>query len=220
MKLKKVAALCSQASRFQLFDQVDKNGEVVCQWLGDTAAFYPMAGLPYMELDNICAMFDIPEKKQEKSILRHSQAPGAICWEDTDPTEYQIDDPKLCVRHEGREMLPLRTSAGITFIQEKYLAPLDSLDYLRLYERRIDGGGVCIVAKIGMVIRAVIMPMDVVTDDFVDKLDELTAMCRAALMKKSLMRAEREQVERAGAVDKGQDTLFQGGEDAGEGAEE
>lgn len=216
MNLKKVAALCGQESTFQLFDQVDKNGEVVCQWLGDGAACYPIAGLPYMDMDNICVMFDISEKKQEKSILRHSQAPGSINWEDTDPAERQFDDPKLCVRWEGREMLPLRTSAGITFIQKKYLTPLDRQEYLRLHERKSQGGGVYIVAKVGMMIQAVIMPVDVVTDGFVDKLDELTRMCRDAMMKKNLMRAERDQAER----DQEQGTLFQGGEDAGEGAEE
>lgn len=65
MKLKKVAALCAQTGIFHLFDQPNENGEVACQWLGDGYAVYPMAGLPYMDTDNICAMFDITEKKQE-----------------------------------------------------------------------------------------------------------------------------------------------------------
>ena len=211
MKLKKVAALCSQAGIFQLLDQMDKNGEVVCQWLGDAAAFYPISGLPYMDTDNICAMFDIPEKKQEKSILRHTKAPDSFHWDDTDPAEYQLDDPKLCVRHEGREMLPLRTSAGITFIQRKYLAPLDSLEYLRLYERKGPDGGLYIVAKIGMVIQAVIMPVDIVNEEFVIQMETLTAQCRAALRSKN----RRQETE----LDKWLDTLFQEGEDTGEGAE-
>ena len=141
MKLKKVAATCDKSGTFKLLDQVDENGEFICQWLGDAAAFYPISGMPYMDTDNICAMFDIPEKKREKLNLWQGNASVEINWDDTDEKEQKIDDPKLCVRHEGKEMLPLRTSAGITFIQEKYLAPLDSLDYLRLYERRIDGGG-------------------------------------------------------------------------------
>ena len=217
MKLKKVAALCSQSGIFYLYDQIDENGEVVCQWLGDGCAAYPITGLPYMDTDNICAMFDIPEKKQEKMIFRHTPAPVDINWEDTDTEEWKIDDPRLCVRHEGREMLPLRTTAGLTFIQEKYLAPLDNLDYMNLYERRSKSGGVYIVAKIGMMVQAVIMPMDVVTDDLVDRLDELTRMCRSALLRKNWSKTGQEQAERADAVDKGQDTLFQEGADAGEG---
>ena len=219
MKLKKVAAICGQAGIFQLFDQVDENGEFTCQWLGDAAAFYPISGLPYMDTDNICAMFDIPEKKREKLTFRQNRAPVDINWDDTDQKERKIDDPKLCVRWEGREMMPLRTSAGITFIQEKYLAPLDNLDYVNLYERRNKNGGLYIVAKVGLMIQAVIMPMDVVTDSLVDKMDELTRMCRSALLEKNRMQAERGQAEQADTVDEGQDTLFQEGEDAGEGAE-
>lgn len=211
MKLKKVAALCSQSGIFYLFDQIDENAEIVCQWLGDGAAFYPIAGLPYMDTDNICAMFDIPEKKQEKLIFRHDKAPDTINWDDNAPGEYQLDDPKLCVRHEGRDMLPLRTSAGITFIQEKYLAPLDSPEYMHLYERTSRGRGIYIVAKVGMMIQAVVAPMDVVNKDFVDRMEDLTGLCRVALRNKNRAQSERDQ---------DQGTLFQVGEDAGEGAEE
>lgn len=220
MKLKKVAALCAQTGIFHLFDQPNENGEVACQWLGDGYAVYPMAGLPYMDTDNICAMFDISEKKQEKLTFRHSDAPESINWEDTDPVERQLKDPKLCVRYEGRELLPLETSAGIIFIQEKYLAPLDNLDYMHLYERRSRDGGVYIVAKIGMVIQAVIMPMDVVSREFVDRMEELTALCLSALRKKDWMQAQKDREERDNAVDQEQDTLFQDGEAAGEGGNE
>lgn len=216
MKLKKVAGLCCQSGAIRLFDQADGTGEVVCQWLGDGYAAYPMAGLPYMDTDNICAMFDISEKKQEKMTFRHDKAPESINWDDADRTESQLDDPKLCVRYECRELLPLRTSEGIIFIQEKYLAPLDNPDYMRIYERRSRGGSVYIVAKVGMMIQAVIMPMDVVNEDFVDKLDGLTAMCRSALLKKNMMQTERDQEER----DQGQGTLFQKGENDGEGTQE
>lgn len=184
MKLKRVAALCGQAGMFCLYDQADENGEISRQWLGDGTGVYPLAGLPYMDTDNLCAMFDIPEKKREKWLFRHRQAPGDINWGDTDTEERQLTDPKLCLRHEGRELLPLRTTAGITFIQEKSLAPLENLEYLRLYERRLRSGGVYIVAKVGLVVQAVIMPVDVVNEDFVREMTELTELCRAALMKK------------------------------------
>lgn len=185
MKLKKVAAICGQTGMFHLLDQVDEDGEVVRQWLGDGSAAYPIVGLPYMELGNVCTMFDIPEKKREKLIFRKGDAPGNINWEDTDHAEHQLAEPKLCVRYEGMELLPLRTSAGVTFIQAKYLAPLDDLDYMRLYERKFNGGGVYIMAKIGMVAQAVIMPENVVNGDFVSSLESLTDLCRSVLQRKS-----------------------------------
>ncbi len=72
------------------------------------------------------------------------------------------------MRYDGRDLLPLETSAGISFIQEKYLAPLDSLEYMQLFERRSTDGGLYIVAKVGMIIQAVIMPMNLPNETFMD----------------------------------------------------
>ena len=218
MKLKKVAAICGQVGIFQLFDQVDENGEFTCQWPGDCGAFYPIVGMPYMGAENICAMFDIPEKKREKLIFRHDPAPVSFNWDDTDPKEWKIDDPKLCVRWEGREMLPLRTSAGITFIQEKYLSPLDGLDYMQLYERKSTSGGLYIVAKIGMILQAIIMPMDLPDRDFMDALNDLTHKCRDAMRIRALAPKQDNAMEREPGplfqVDKGTGEII--GEGAGE----
>jgi len=193
-------------------DQKDTFGEIACQWLGDGNAAYPLMGLPYMDLENICTMFDIPEKKQDKLIMRQEDANSHITWGDTDPTERQLEDSMLHLRYEGRELLPLRTSAGIVFIQEKYLAPLDDMEYMQLYERRAGDNGVYIVAKVGMVVQAVIMPMDVVSKDLIERMEELTDLCRMALTKKNFMRGERERAE----VDRDQSTLFQVDESTGE----
>ena len=132
MKLKKVGAICNAGGCYYLMDERDAAGEVVGQWLGDGRSAYPLVGLPVMDLENICAMFDITEKKREKLIMREMDAPDTMNWEDTAPLERQLDDPKLCVRYDGRDLLPLETTAGVTFIQEKYLLPLDGLEYMRL----------------------------------------------------------------------------------------
>jgi len=186
MKLKKVAAICGQTGVFYLLDHVDENGEVVRQWLGDGKSAYPLVGLPIMDLENICAMFDITEKKREKLVMRRTGVSDAMNWEDAAPLERQLNDPELCVRYDGMDLLPLETSAGITFIQEKYLLPLDGLEYMRLYERRGRNGDLLyIVAKIGMIIQAVIMPTDVVNSDFVRNMENLTGLCRSVLWEKS-----------------------------------
>lgn len=187
MKLKKVAALCAKQGTFYLLDEMEEGGVFIRQWLGDGRSAYPLAGLPAMDVENICAMFDITEKKREKLIMRRTDAPDTMNWEDTDPLERQIGDPKLCVRYDGRDLLPLETTAGITFIQEKYLLPLDGLEYMRLYERRSTDGGLYIVAKIGMILQAVIMPMDLPDKDFMEPLNDLTSQCRDAMRKRALI---------------------------------
>lgn len=188
MKLKKVGAICNAGGCYYLINQTDADGENVYQWLGDGRSAYPLVGLPVMDVENICAMFDITEKKREKLIMRQMDAPDTMNWEDTDPLERQIGDPKLCVRYDGRDLLPLETTAGITFIQEKYLLPLDGLEYMRLYERRGRNGDLFyIVAKIGMIIQAVIMPMKLPDEDFMDLLDELVRQCRDAMRKRAFV---------------------------------
>ena len=148
MRIKKVGAICNAGGCYYLMDERDAAGEIVGQWLGDGRSAYPMVGLPVMDLENICAMFDITEKKREKLVMRRADVPDSMNWEDMAPLERQLDDPKLCVRYDGRDLLPLETTAGVTFIQEKYLLPLDGLEYMRLYERQSTSGGLYIVAKI------------------------------------------------------------------------
>ena len=214
MKLKKVAAICDKTGLFHLYDQVDGTGTFERQWLGDGYAAYPIDGMPYLDPDNLCAMFDITEKRKEKLSFRQTNVSGNINWEDADPSEHYLEDPKLCLRYGGRTILPLRTRDGVTFIQDKYLAPLDNLDYMHLYERQAKDGGVYIVAKIGMVVQAVIMPMDVVCMDLTARMEGLKSLCRTALMKKEHIYAPEERAE----PNENQRTLFQEGEDAGEGA--
>ncbi len=186
MKLKKVGAICSAGGHYRLMDERDADGEIVGQWLGDGKSAYPLVGLPVMDLENICAMFDITEKKREKLVMCRADVPDSMNWEDTAPLERQLDDPKLCVRYDGRDLLPLETTAGVTFIQEKYLLPLDGLEYMRLYERQSTSGGLYIVAKIGMILQAVIMPMDLPDKDFMEALNGLTSQCRDAMRRRAL----------------------------------
>ena len=214
MKLKKVGAICNAGGIFYLMDRKDADGEIVGQWLGDGKAMYPLTGLPVMDLENICAMFDITEKKREKLVMRREDATDAMNWEDTDLREWKLGDPKLCVRYNGMDLLPLETTEGVTFIQEKYLLPLDSLEYMRLYERRSAADGLYIAAKIGMILQAVIMPMDLPDMDFMKLLNDLVSQCREAMRRKALI------PKRDHTLTQEPGPLFQTERDAGEAAEE
>lgn len=215
MKIKKIGAICNADGRYYLMNQRDSAGEIAYQWLGDGKAAYPLVGLPLMDLDNICAMFDITEKKRDKLIMRTVDAPETMNWDDTDRMERNIDDPELCVRYDGRDLLPLETSRGIVFIQEKYLAPLDNPEFMRLYERKGTDGGVYIVAKIGMIIQAIIMPMDLPDMNLVELMEKLTYQCKAALKRRQF-----EPAVDTIAPDPDQSTMFQVDSSTGEIVEE
>ena len=79
MKLKKVAALCSSANAFCLFDRVDGDG-VVTQWLGDGCCAFPLHGLPVLSEPELYRMFDVSEKKQDKIYFNHSALPCGAVW--------------------------------------------------------------------------------------------------------------------------------------------
>lgn len=81
MKLKKVVALCNKAKGFRLFDKIDSTGEIT-QWLGDGYAIYPLNGLPILDEETLCAVFDISEKQRENIIVRRSEMPEAVNVDD------------------------------------------------------------------------------------------------------------------------------------------
>ena len=184
MKLKKVASLCGKTKMFCLYDRAERD-DVVSQWLGDGYAIYPITGLPYMDEENIYSMFDISAKQQEKIIFRHGPAPEGINLDDVDPTERRLSDDGLSVVYDGGILKPLQTRNGISFIQNKYLSPLeDVIEMVQLYERATPQGTPYIVAKTGFFLAAVIMPY-VISKKFADELEELSYQCRHFLNTRS-----------------------------------
>lgn len=216
MKLKKVAALCSAQKAFHLFDDVREGGEIR-QWLGDGYALYLLSGLPILNENNVCAMFDVPEKKRKKCRCKQGPMPEGLNSEDWEQGERSVNDDWPTVEYDGRVVKPLSTRDGITFILSQYLTPLEDMaDYLRLYERVDANGDKYIVAKNGMEIAAIITPFDIISAVFVEQLEDLAERCRMTLTAKK----ERSALARMGAVDKRQETLFQKGESGGEGTQE
>lgn len=181
MKLKKVVALCNKAKGFRLFDKLDSTGEIT-QWLGDGYAIYPLIGLPILDEETLCAVFDISEKQRENIVVRRSEMPEAVNVDDTDPAERVLCDDDFSIIYGGAELQPLKTRNGITFIQRKYLAPLeDVLDMVQLYERVTPDGQSYIAAKAGLLLAAVIFPYKVVNEKFVTRLEEMARECRKVL---------------------------------------
>lgn len=210
MKLKKVAALCKQNRAFRLYDKISESGEIT-QWLGDGFAAYPLDGLPILNEESLCAVFDITEKQRENMVFRHEPLPEVLDVDDTNPADKLIRESDLSVTYGGSGLKPLKTRNGITFIQNKYLSPLeDVIDMVQLYERTTPQGGSYIVAKAGFLIAAVIFPYSVVSEKFVDELEELAQQCRRALLEKRGFYAPEERAER----DENQTSVFEesGGE--------
>ena len=181
MKLKKVVALCNKEKQYILFDKLDSTGEIT-QWLGDGYAIYPLNGLPILDEETLCAVFDISEKQLKNTSVRRLTMPDALNVGDTDPDERILKDDDFSITYGGTQVKPLKTRNGIIFIQQKYLAPLeDVLDVVQLYERVTPDGQTYVAAKAGLLIAAVIFPYRLVTEKFVNRLEEITRESRRAL---------------------------------------
>lgn len=181
MKLKKVTAICSKSKCYRLYDRISDGGEIT-QWLGDGNAIFPLNGLPILDEETLCAVFDISEKQRENIAVWHGAIPAAVNVDDADRTERALNDDDFSMVYAGTELKPLNTRSGITFIQSKYLSPLeDVLDYMQLFERQTPDGVSYVVAKTGLLIAAVIFPYNLINEKFVTRLEEVARECRRAL---------------------------------------
>ena len=158
MKLKKVLSICKTNGLYYLYDRIDRSGEIT-QWLGDGYALYPLDGLPILDEESFCAVFDITGKQREKILFRHERLPEHLNVEDVAACDKLVREYETTFINGGLRLKPLKTNNGVTFIRSLYLSPLeDVIDMVQFYERTTPDGGSYIVAKAGFLTAAVIMP--------------------------------------------------------------
>ena len=166
------------------YDRIDRSGEIT-QWLGDSYAIYPLDGLPILDEESFCAVFDITGKQREKILFRHERLPEHLNVEDVAAGDKLVREYETTFINGGLRLKPLKTNNGVTFIRSLYLSPLeDVIDMVQFYERTTPQGGSYIVAKAGFLTAAVIMPY-VISKKFADELEELSYQCRHFLNTRS-----------------------------------
>lgn len=183
MKFKRIASLCNKAKNYVLYDKQDSTGGNT-QWLGDGCAAYPLDGLPQLDEDSLCKMFDITEKKKGSMLISRRAWDKRVSADDTDPNETMADEMDLGLTQKGRELIPLIGRDGIIFIHSKYISPLeDEMEMLQMYERKTDTGQTYIAIKAGLLIRAVIFPIEPAYDKLVSQLHDIIRECKRAMQR-------------------------------------
>lgn len=189
MKIKSIAAICKKNKNIVIFERYSDDGDILTQYIGDGSAVYPVIGLPPLDAESLLTIFDV--KDRDNYFVKTLGVPAGISFEDTDETERHVEREGISIIYSGRTLKPIRTTRGLVFIESRYLSPVaDVLDVLELYERRTAEGTPYIVAKAGFLLQAVIMPYDVINQQFVESLQALTRECEFALSEKE--RRERE----------------------------
>ena len=175
MKIKALAAICKKNKNVAVYNYADGDGELI-QYVSDYGAIYPLYGLPWMEKENILTIFDVPEKDREKwLVMCDSPLPEGINFGDhDDDDEIEIETGAISINYYDRELLPIRTTKGIVYIDTVYFKPIkDAMGHVTLHQREDKEGNIYIVAKVGMLLQAIIFPYCNISEELVCALDTL-----------------------------------------------
>lgn len=161
MKLKDISAILRARSMIRIF-----NGEN-CQWFSDGSACYPIYGLPEMDDKSLRVLLDISEDKWQKYNVLIADLP--FSEQDNYSGEFELHNIGMVLNYKGIEVIPLVGNYKMFFVQSKYLKPIfrDVNDY-HYYARQMQSGEYMIAVKLGFILGAVIMPFDIVNDEFVE----------------------------------------------------
>lgn len=179
MKIKQIESICKQAKRIEVIETHDG------QWLSDGYAAYPVYNLPILTQEIIFAMFDVPAEKRDKISFFQRNEDGRYNYKDDDPNELRTQQEHLYILKEGRLLLPLYTSNGVSFIDRKYIRPFENEENgYDFFERTTPDGQTYIVAKSGFFIVGIIMPFDCINQSFVQQVTTMSEAAQVALCKK------------------------------------
>jgi hypothetical protein len=179
LKLKTLAAICRKNGQFDIFGKISDSGEVIEQWLGTPNALYPIRGVPYLDEESLCTLFDITERQHGRLFFKHEKLPEWINFSDTDQWEILLDREKISIGYSDRVMRPIPTEEGLEFLDIDFLSPLsDTADELELYLRKSASGTAYIAAKVGFMIIGVFTPIRINSEEFVTQLEQFARKCR------------------------------------------
>lgn len=181
MKVKKAVDICKKRNVITLYDSTDG------QWLSDGSAIYPLFELPEFTEETICLAYDINMKKAASMVIvRHSELPEGINFEDAALDETQVVEGPMDLNYKGQWLKPIITSQGIEFINGEYLKPLSDIsdEGLLFFERITDKGNKYFAVKQGLLIVAIIFPMRVIDEAFVKEMQAFATLCEASLHNK------------------------------------
>lgn len=171
MKIREIAKICKRSKTATLVTKKEK-GESR-QFMGDGAALYLVEDSLELATEAILPLFDIPAKERiDWSVFSEVSEEIAACLEDIYPEEAPAEPLPLKITFNDRELLPLKTSRGIAFIQCQHLRPLEDVDSLDIYEREHQGTRMFAI-KSGFWLMAIIAPCDYETQGLQEFLQDM-----------------------------------------------
>lgn len=206
MKLSKYAKLVKEGGYCSV---VHAEGSGI--WLGTRAALFRATELPDMVgEEQVRTVLDIPEKAWEKVHLEEKWVDSVhdifgLNLADFETGEQDTTKLKMLAAPDGLWCACRRRAdtGELIFYQEKLLYPIgdqikDS-DYIRYTARRMAGGQPYLVVHDGFEVLAAVMPVHVVTEEYLVDLSEFQALCTEQFYRERSRAAANEGAEDAEA---------------------
>ena len=181
MKIKTVAALCKKHKRVIILERTAAEANYVQQYLSDGYGVYPVFGLPRLDKKTILTIFDIAAEEQERWHVSVIPAPTKWNLRDDDTRETLVEHRYNPIVHTGRTIQPVEAPCGTVFLNASYLDPVQDVKDLQLYVRETAYGEPYFAVKSGLMLQAVIMPVNVVNETFIEEQREMLRGCERVL---------------------------------------
>ena len=192
MKIKKVVDICRREGVARIYEDANDT-----QWLSCGFACYPLYEVPTLSEDEFFTIFDFTEKQREETIFERAEFPENLSTSDSYPDEILCGKLSPNIPFGSKMLIPFKTISGIKFLDSEYLAPFaGEINNIDVYERISAKGEPYFAVKIGMCLRAIIMPFNAVNRSFVDDIGKIYSLCKSALYNKAA-----EEVCQIGAFD-------------------
>ena len=164
MKISAIEKICKESKEIRLF-MVDG-----VQWVCAGYACYPLFGMPRMTAEQLCGMFDIPEDKRAKFVLKDvDEAPSHYSFDDYDEGEEPLRQSPVALVVDGVELVACRVDTGLIWIQQRLFAPFAKVkteagEGVTYHVRKTEGGSHYVVVKLGISMIGLAMPYAIPSD--------------------------------------------------------
>lgn len=158
MKNKSIINICKKENIMMILSST----ETEPRWISCGAAIYQF-GLQDVSCEELCYLYDIDDNKRQKMVCSIANLPSKYDFADTTVNETPAIPLNIILQFDGKIVQPYSTSLGVLCIDLEYLAPFNLKDRSEMFVFvRVATNNIPYFAiKIGLLIRAIIMPLKI-----------------------------------------------------------
>ena len=141
-------------------DDMVKNPDDIRQWISDGVGAYPLDGLPYLDEESVCAIFDIDAKKRDKLVVSHAGTlPEGMDFTDCHRGDDPLEQLDIQMSLGGNELTLFRDGGGgLVVIKSAYRKPLEAWNECECFKRVDSEGRPYVAVMSGCILRGRIYP--------------------------------------------------------------